>query len=157
MDSNQTPRRALAALRIMMGIIFLTTWLANLQKGFYTPAGLQNFFTHVYPQSHNPIGAYAWFITNVLLPARAVFAPFQLVAELSLGILMIVGAFTPLVGIGGAFFLFNIFLATYGVEWPWTYLSLIGVCVAVAVSRSGRTFGVDAMLARRLHPRLPIV
>ncbi len=157
MDSSQTPRRALAALRIMMGVIFLTTWVANLQKGFYTPDGLQNFFTHVYPQSHNPIGAYAAFIDNVLLPSRAIFAPFQLVAELSLGVLLLLGAFTPLVGIGGAFFLLNIFLATYGTEWPWTYLSLIGVCVAVAVTRSGRTFGLDAMLASRLHSSLPIV
>ncbi|GAC1624112.1 MAG: hypothetical protein NVS4B5_16310 [Vulcanimicrobiaceae bacterium] len=140
-----------------MGVLFLTTWIENVHKGFYTPDGLQNFFTHTYPQSHNPIGAYAAFIDGVLLPARAVFAPFQFVAELSLAVLLIVGAFTPLAGIGAAFFLANIFLATFGAEWPWTYLSLIGVCVAVAVTRSGRTFGVDAVLARRLHPPLPIV
>ena len=156
MQSNLTASRALAALRIMMGIIFFTTWIANLQKGFYTPDGLRNFFTHVYPQSHNPIGAYAAFIEHVLLPSRAIFAPFQLVAELSLGIFLIAGAFTPLVGIAGAFFLSNIFLATYGTEWPWTYLSLIGVCLAVAISRSGRTLGVDAVLARRFAT-LPIV
>jgi uncharacterized membrane protein YphA (DoxX/SURF4 family) len=145
----------LAALRIMLGVIFLTTWIANLQKGFYTPDGLQNFFTHVYPQSHNPIGAYAAFIENVLLPARAFFAPFQFIAELSLGVFLIAGAFTPLVATGGAFFLANIFLATYGAEWPWTYLSLIGVCIAVAATKSGRTFGVDAFLAK--HIAAPIV
>ncbi len=152
---DTTSHRWLAVLRIMMGVIFLTTWFANLQKGFYTPDGLQHFFTAAYPQSHNPIGPYAAFITNVLLPARAVFAPFQLVAELSLGVLLLLGLFTPLVAIGGAFFLFNIFLATYGAEWPWTYLSLIVVCVAVAASRAGRTFGLDARLVERIH--LPIV
>lgn len=157
MDSNFAQPRALAALRIMLGVIFLTTWVANVQKGFYTPDGLQNFFTHVYPQSHNPIAAYAAFIEHVLLPARALFAPFQFVAELSLGVALLLGIFTPIAGIGGAFFLFNIFLATYGAEWPWTYLSLICVCVAVAYARSGRTYGIDAILARRLHTRLPIV
>lgn len=156
MDTTATPLRCLALLRIMMGVIFLTTWLANVQKGFYTPDGLEHFFTQVYPQSHNPITAYAAFIQNVLLPARAVFAPFQLVAELSLGILLLVGAFTPLAGIGGAFFLANIFLATYGAEWPWTYLSLIGICIAVAASRSGRAFGLDAAISRRLPASLPI-
>jgi uncharacterized membrane protein YphA (DoxX/SURF4 family) len=156
MNTSATPLRWLALLRIMMGVIFLTTWVSNLQKGFYTPDGLQHFFTQVYPQSHNPIAPYAAFIQNVLLPARAVFAPFQLVAELSLGVLLLLGAFTPVVGVGGAFFLFNIFLATYGTEWPWTYLSLIGVCIAVAASRSGRVFGLDAILARRLPASLPV-
>jgi len=157
MESSISPLRYLAALRIMTGVIFLTTWAANVQKGFYTPDGLLNFFTHVYPQSHNPITAYAAFIDHVLLPARALFAPFQFVAEFGLGVCLLFGIFTPVVGIGGAFFLFNIFLATYGTEWPWTSLSLICVCVTVAATRAGRVFGVDAILARRLHLPLPIV
>lgn len=141
----------------MMGAIFLTTWVANVQKGFYTPDGLEHFFTQVYPQSHNPIASYAAFIDHVLLPSRAIFGPFQFACEFALGIALLLGIFTPLAGIGGAFFLANIFLATYGVEWPWTYLSLIAVCLAVALTRSGRTFGIDAILARRLPANLPIV
>ena len=157
MDDNLSSRRWLAALRIMMGAIFLTTWFANVQKGFYTSAGLEQFFTHVYPQAHNPIVPYAAFIQHVLLPSRALFAPFQFAAELGLGIALILGIFTPIAGIGGAFLLANIFLATYGAEWPWTYLSLIGVCIAVAATRSGRTFGVDALLVGRIPRGLPIV
>jgi len=144
-----TPLRVLAALRIMMGLLFLTTWYENVQKGFYTPAGLLHFFTDVYPQSHNPISLYAAFIEHVLLPARAVFAPFQFVAELGLGVFLVLGILTPVAGIAGALLLANIFLATFGSEWPWTYLSLIGVCLAVAISRSGRVFGFDAYLSRR--------
>jgi len=141
--------RALAAFRVMMGLLFLTTWFANVQKGFYTPSGLLHFFTDVYPQSHNPISLYAAFIEHVLLPARAVFGPFQFVAELGLGISLLLGILTPIAGVAGALFLANIYLATFGSEWPWTYLSLIGVCLAVAISRSGRAFGVDAYLSRR--------
>ena len=157
METDLTTRRWLAVLRIMMGVIFLTTWLANVQKGFYTPAGLENFFTHVYPQSHNPIAPYAAFIQNVLLPSRAIFGPIQFACEFALGIALLLGIFTPIAGIGGAFLLFNIFLATYGTEWPWTYLSLIVVCIAVAATRSGRTFGVDASLVSRIPSTLPIV
>lgn len=156
MRRETSPLRWLAVLRIMLGLIFLTTWLANVQKGFYTPDGLEHFFTQVYPQSHNPIAPYAAFIEGVLLPARAIFAPFQFVAEVSLGIALLLGILTPLAGIGGAFFLANIFLATYGAEWPWTYLSLIVVCVAVAVTRAGRDLGIDALLAQRREPPLPI-
>ncbi len=151
MNTTASPLRWLAVLRIMMGLIFLTTWFANLQKGFYTPDGLQNFFTHVYPQAHNPIVPYAAFIQNILLPSRAIFAPFQLVGELTLGVLLLAGLFTPVAGILGAFFLFNIFLATYGAEWPWTYLNLIVVCIAIAATHAGRSFGIDASLARRMQ------
>jgi len=143
------PLRALAALRVMMGLLFLTTWFENVQKGFYTPSGLLRFFTNVYPQSHNPIAPYAAFIEHVLLPARAVFGPFQFVAELGLGIALILGILTPIAAVAGALLLVNIYLATFGSEWPWTYLSLIGVCLAVAISRSGRVFGFDAYLSRR--------
>lgn len=156
MQTESAQLRWLAGLRIMMGLLFLTTWVANLQKGFYTPDGLQHFFTQVYPQSHNPIAPYAAFINNVLLPARAIFAPFQLVAELSLGVLLLLGVLTPVAGVAGVFFLLNIFLATYGAEWPWTYLSLIAVCLAVAGTRAGRAYGVDAILARRSTPRWPL-
>lgn len=156
MESTGSSARWLAILRIMLGVIFLTTWFANLEKGFYTPAGLEDFFTRTYPQSHNPITFYANFITGVLLPARAVFAPFQLVGELTLGVLLLLGVFTPVAGILGAFFLANIFLATFGAEWPWTYISLIVVSLCVAFTHAGRTFGIDAALARRL-PSSPLV
>ncbi|MEK7787148.1 MAG: hypothetical protein AAB658_17230, partial [Chloroflexota bacterium] len=81
----QTPLFWLTLLRIMVGLVFVTTWYSNLLKGFYTPDGLQNFFTSVFPQSENPLTWYAAFINNVILPVRAVFAPFQLVAELHMG------------------------------------------------------------------------
>ena len=39
----------IALLRIMLGVLFITTWASNLKKGFYTPDGLQYFFTDVFP------------------------------------------------------------------------------------------------------------
>ena len=46
----QTPLSWIALLRIMLGVLFLTTWASNALKGFYTPDGLVNFFTDVFPQ-----------------------------------------------------------------------------------------------------------
>ena len=40
----------IAFLRIMLGVLFLTTWGSNMSKGFYTPEGLHYFFTDVFPQ-----------------------------------------------------------------------------------------------------------
>ena len=100
----QTPLTWIALLRIMIGFVFLTTWFSNLLKGFYTPDGLQQFFTEVFPQSANPLTWYASFIQEVILPIRDIFAPFQLVAELALAVALILGAFTPLFSMAGIFF-----------------------------------------------------
>lgn len=138
----------IALLRIMLGLVFLTTWGSNLLKGYYTPDGLQNFFLDVFPQSENPLTWYAAFINDVILPARGVFAPFQLVAEFLMGLALLVGLFTPLASAAAIFFLANTFLATFGHDWPWAYLMPITIAGVCCLTRAGRSLGVDAYLRK---------
>ncbi len=150
---KNSPRTSLfwiALLRIMVGLLFLTTWASNLDKGFYTPDGLHDFFTNVFPQSANPLTWYADFINHVILPARSVFAPFQLVTEFLMGLALLTGFFTRWVSVGAAFFILNTFLATYGVDWPWSYLSIIGILGVLFVTGAGRSIGLDVLLLKRL-------
>ncbi|MFU8771492.1 MAG: TQO small subunit DoxD [Anaerolineales bacterium] len=142
-----------AALRIMVGIMFLTTWGFNLLQGFYTPEGLSRFFTEIFPQSENPLTLYAAFINSVILPIRGIFAPFQLIAEGLLGLALLIGFFTPFFSLAGIFFLVNTFLATFGHDWPWSYFLPIGILVVTAFTRAGRAWGVDAYLYKRLERR----
>jgi len=145
------------ALRILMGLMFLNTWSDNVRKGFYTPNGLQHFFAQVYPQAHNPLTWYANFITGVLLPHRAVFGPFQFVMELAIAVALLLGIFTPIASVGAAFLILNIFLATFGVEWPWTYINIFAILLICAIARAGRTAGVDGMLLKRFgEPKVPL-
>ena len=143
----------IAALRIMIGVMFLTTWGFNLIDGLYTPEGLLKFFTELYPQSENPLAFYAAFIDGVILPIRGIFAPFQLVAEGLLGLALLVGVFTPFFSLAGIFFLINTFLATLGHDWPWAYLLPIGILVVTAFTQAGRIWGVDAYLHKRYGKR----
>lgn len=152
-SGSQNPLNWIAVLRILVGLMFLTTWASNLSRGVYTPDGLQTFFSQEYPQTENPLGFYASFINNVILPARNVFAPFQLVAEGLLGVALLVGAFTPLFSLAGIFFLVNTFLASLGQDWPWAYLLPIGILLATCFTRAGRVFGVDKILLRRFGER----
>jgi uncharacterized membrane protein YphA (DoxX/SURF4 family) len=149
----KTPLYWLSYLRIMMGLVFLTTWVNNLIEGLYTPEGLVRFFTEVYPQSENPLTFYAAFIDNVILPIRVVFAPFQLVTELILGLALLVGFLTPLFSLAGIFFLINTFLATFMQDWYWAYLMPIGILIVVMLSHAGRAIGVDAWLVNRFGHR----
>ena len=152
----KTPLSWIALLRILMGVLFLTTWGSNLFKGFYTPDGLLVFFSEIFPQSENPLGFYAAFINGVILPIRGIFAPFQLVTEFLLGLFLLIGFLTPWTSAAGAFFILNTFLATLGHDWPWSYVTILGILFVVFWTRAGRSLGVDARLAaRRGKPPLP--
>jgi len=143
----------LALLRILVGLVILTSWASNITKGYYTPDGLYDFFTQVYPQAENPLGWYAAFINGVILPVRAVFAPFQLVAEGLLGLALVLGGLTRLFSLAGIFFLLNTFLATAGHDWPWSYFMPIAMLAVVFLAHGGRALGLDGWLLRRYGAR----
>ena len=139
----------LALLRMLVGLVVLTSWFSNLGKGFYTADGLMNFFTNVFPQSENPLTWYAGFINGVILPIRHIFAPFQMVAEFTLGLALLLGGFTRLFSLAGIFFLLNTFLATFGHDWPWSYLMPITILAVVFMTGAGRAWGIDGLLLKR--------
>ena len=64
----QVSLKWIAGLRIVIGLVFLSTWLFNFLDGFYTPDGLLKFFTEIFPQSENSLSWYAAFINNIILP-----------------------------------------------------------------------------------------
>jgi uncharacterized membrane protein YphA (DoxX/SURF4 family) len=152
-NENPNSLKWMAMLRILVGIMFLSTWGVNILKGFYTADGLLLFFTEIYPQSENPLGFYAAFINGVILPIRGIFAPFQLVSEGILGLALLIGAFTPFFSLAGIFFLVNTFLASLGHDWPWSYLLPIGILAATFFTRAGRVWGLDALLLNRFGER----
>jgi uncharacterized membrane protein YphA (DoxX/SURF4 family) len=148
----------IALLRILLGVLFLTTWYSNLSKGFYTPDGLVDFFVNVFPQSENPLVWYAAFIDGFILPIRDFFAPFQLVTEFLLGLFLLLGFLTPLTSFAGIFFIFNTFLATFGHDWPWSYGMMLAILGVVLVTRAGRSIGIDNLLLTwRGEPRIPFL
>jgi len=146
----KTPLFWIALLRIMIGLVFLTTWVNNLSQGFYTPEGLTRFFTEVFPQNENPLVWYAAFINNIILPIRSAFAPFQLITEFLLGLALLLGFFTPLFSLAGIFFLINTMLATAGHDWPWAYLMPIVILSITLLTRAGRSIGMDRWLAKEV-------
>ena len=155
-DTQRVPLAWISLLRIMLGILILTTWSSNLTKGFYTPDGLLEFFTNVFPQAENPLTWYAAFINNTILPVRNIFAPFQLVSEFLLGLFLLLGLFTPYSSAAGIFFILNTFLATFGHDWPWSYAMMVAILGVTMLTRAGRSLGLDNLFyKRRGEPRIP--
>jgi uncharacterized membrane protein YphA (DoxX/SURF4 family) len=142
-----------ALLRIMLGLLFITQWYDNLVGGLYTPSGLEGLFNYFFSASEHPLGFYMAFVHNVILPIAPVFTKFQMVAELMMGIALLVGFLTPLVSVAAAFFILNTFLASWGADWPWSYLTILTICGVLFFTKAGRSLGVDGWLATRYGER----
>lgn len=154
MRAARRNRGLLAGLRIFMGLLFLETWVENLHKGLYG-AGYAPFIEKWAATSS--IGPYADFLRTVVIPHATLFRTSQMVVELVvMGVCLLVGFCTPAAAAVAVAFALNLLLASFGTgEWYGTYLFMIALLVVVGASRSGRTVGVDALLARRNpHPRL---
>lgn len=147
-------RNLIAVIRITLGIIILATWWENLNKGIYTAQGITDLFTHpdwgIFTNGGGALPGYRPLIENTILRAPGFFAVFQLVAELFMGLGLLIGALTPVAGAGAAFFFLNLFLAYLGnsEEWIWTYVLLFVSAMVVTLARSGRVWGLDARLYR---------
>jgi uncharacterized membrane protein YphA (DoxX/SURF4 family) len=146
----------IAILRVMMGLVFLTTWLSNLNKGLYG----DGFVPFIQGWADGTDFAwYATFLNNIIIPNADVLRVIQVVSEgLIMGVFLIVGLVTPISAAVAWFFVVNLFFASFGTgEWPWTYIMMGVVLAVIAVTRSGRAFGADAWLAaRRGDARWPI-
>jgi uncharacterized membrane protein YphA (DoxX/SURF4 family) len=146
--SLKSPLFWMALLRITLGVMFIDTWMANLEKDLYTPDGLENFLRG--QLNEDSLSFYRTFIEDVIIPAKSLFAPFQLVTELAMGIVLVLGLLTRPAALGSFFFLLNTYLISIGTgEWAWGYYLPLAISLTVFFSGAGRSIGLDAWLTKR--------
>ncbi|MCB0005968.1 MAG: DoxX family membrane protein [Anaerolineales bacterium] len=161
-DEARRQQLALVLLRVTLGLILLATWRENLHNGLYTAEGLRGFFVNGVFAPAGIDGGPAWYrslIEATVLAQPGLFASFQMVAELLLGLALLLGAFTRPAAVAAGFFFANLLLAYWGGrEWIWTYVLLVVSALAVALSTTGRLLGLDGLLYRRFGtPRWPFL
>jgi uncharacterized membrane protein YphA (DoxX/SURF4 family) len=155
MGASPADRAILAGLRIYLGIIFLVAVGPKLTaEPDFTPR-LVGFLEKVaLTQGH---AFYRSFVEGTVLPHAPGFATLVVAAELTAGLLLLVGAATRLAALIGIVLLLNYMFAKG--MWPWTPASndgaVIMIAAAVLLAGAGRSLGVDAVLARR-WPRGPL-
>lgn len=149
-DDTAGLRKIVALLRITLGIIILVTWVENVSKGTYSGGGISGLFEYIFDENGGGSALYRALIGGTILQAPAAFGAFQLIAEFLMGAGLLLGLFTPLAGLGAAFFFLNLTLAFWGgQEWIWTYVLLTVATIVAALTRSGRAWGIDAWLLQR--------
>ena len=136
----------LALVRLTIGAMFVWVFFENLRKGLYTPGGYAGLINYYIKQGHAPA---AWKAVMAQAASHAsMAAPLQGVTEILLGILLVLGLATRPAGLVACAFLASLWVSEWGTAWIWELLVPVMASLALAVGRAGRTWGIDAILAR---------
>ena len=157
MNANAGPTRnlgkqppsanGLAIVRLTIGAMFVWVFFENLGKGLYSPAGYAGLINYYIKASHSPA---AWKAVMGLMASHAAMtAPMQAMAEISLGILLVIGLFTRPVAFVAFLYLASLWISEWGTSWIWELLVPVLASFALSLGRAGRAWGVDARLAQR--------
>ncbi|HET6984228.1 MAG TPA: DoxX family membrane protein [Myxococcaceae bacterium] len=140
-------QRALAVLRVALGVLFIWVFFENLGKGAYSPAGYKGVIDYYLKNGHAP-GAWKAIMSAAAANAR-IAGPLQAMTELGFGVLLVTGTATRLVAAAAGAFLFTLWLSELGTSWFWELAMPIIVAACVSWGRAGRTWGVDDVIVRR--------
>ncbi len=137
----------LALVRMTIGAMFVWVFFENLGKGAYTPVGYAGVINYYIKAGHSP-AAWKW-VMGLMASHAAMVAPMQAATEVSLGILLLIGLFTRPAAFVAFLFLGSLWISEWGTSWIWELLVPVVASLGLAVGRAGRTWGIDALLARR--------
>lgn len=139
--------KGLALVRVTIGAMFVWVFFENLGKGGYTPAGYAGVINYYIKNSHSP-AVWKW-VMGIMASHAAMVAPMQAAMEISVGILLVLGLLTRPVAFVAFLFLGSLWMSELGTSWIWELLVPVVASLGLAVGRAGRTWGIDALLARR--------
>ncbi len=134
-----------ASLRILLGLMWLynVSWKRAPDFGQDAENGLFKFTS--YAVSHPVFPPYSWVVEHLVLPVFTPFGWMVLLAETTLAVLLLTGAWVRLAAALGVAQSVAIALSVAYAphEWPWSYWLMIGAHAMILVSSAGRVLAVD--------------
>jgi uncharacterized membrane protein YphA (DoxX/SURF4 family) len=128
--------------RVYLGISFLFSDHGNAQPNEL--AGFPRFALK------NGYGWYQNLLTSVVVPHSSTFGTLVVIAEIYVGIALVIGFTTRLAGCVALFLLLNYMCAKGALPWgPGIDQSDIILAVIILFSDAGRIFGIDQLLANQ--------
>ena len=132
-------RQALAVIRVVVGLMLVSTFFENLGKGAYSPAGYKGVIDYYIKNGHSPASWKA--IESVLAANASIVGPLQAIGELGMGVSLVLGVAIRVVGVAAGAFLFGLWLSELGTSWPWELALYVIAAFCLAWGRAGRTWG----------------
>ena len=147
-NAPHTPAASgLALVRVTIGAMFVSVFFENLGKGLYTPSGYAGLIHYYIEKGHSPV---AWKAVMGLAASHAALAaPMQALAEISFGVLLLIGLLTRPVAFVAFLYLGSLWMSEWGTAWIWELLVPVLASLGLAIGRAGRAWGIDARLAQR--------
>jgi uncharacterized membrane protein YphA (DoxX/SURF4 family) len=139
----------MAGLRITLGMLFLTVWGSNLDKGLY---GADQYATLIRSYVDEGDAPGVWKdLMGAIADGAAVFSKLQLVTELALGVLLTLGLFTRIAAVVAWAFLTSLWISELGVpnEWTWSLVFPALAAFAVAWLPEARAYSLDERVTGR--------
>lgn len=138
-----------SALRVLVGLLWVynVAWKRPPDFGQEAGNGLYKFTS--YAVSDPVLPPYSWVVENVVLKAFEPFGWGVLLAETTLAVLLLTGAWVRAAALLGLAQSVAIALSVAYAphEWPWSYWLMIGAHGLLLVSSAGRFVAVDAVRA----------
>ena len=147
MSEQTNARYGLAVVRLTIGAMFVWVFFENLGKGLYTPSGYAGLINYYIQHDHAP--ALWKAVMEAAASHAAAAAPIQAITEIGLGILLVVGLLTRPVAFVAFLYLGSLWVSEWGTAWIWELLVPVLASLGLAIGSAGRTWGLDAFLARR--------
>jgi len=127
--------------------MFVWVFFENLGKGLYTPGGYAGLINYYIQHDHAPA---LWKAVMAAAASHAAMAaPMQAITEISLGILLLAGLLTRPAAFVAFLYLSSLWVSEWGTAWIWELLVPVLASLGLAIGCAGRTWGLDAFLARR--------
>ena len=150
--NDEVPRPqavAAAGLRILLGLMWLYNVSWKRAPDFGQEAGNGLFKFTSYAVSHPVFPPYGWVVEHLVLPVFTPFGWLVLIAETTLAVLLLTGAWVRVAAaIGVAQSIAIALSVAYAPhEWPWAYWLMIGAHAVILFSSAGRVLAVDGVRA----------
>lgn len=131
-------------LRLLIGVM----WVYNIAWKVPPKFGGLHGYTND-AVSHPVFAPYTWVVQHLVLPNFAAFGYGVLLIETLLAVAMLSGSYIRLAAILGALqsLAIGLSVARAPGEWPWSYLLMVLVHLALLIGLSGRYLAVDAIRA----------
>jgi len=138
---QSTARVGLTLVRLTIGAMFVWVFFENLGKGLYKPAAYAGLIKFYIEKDTAPA---VWkSVMGLMVGHASMAAPLQGTLEISIGV------FTRPVAFVAFGFLASLWVSEWGTAWIWELLVPVLASLALSIGNAGRTWGFDALLARR--------
>lgn len=146
-DGQPFARYGLALMRVTIGTMFVWVFFENLGKDLYHASNYADLIKGYIDNGSSPA---AWKHVMAFMASHAsVAAPLQGFTEITLGVLLVLGALTRPAALVAFGFLASLWVSEWGSGWIWELLVPVLACLSIAVGSAGKTWGMDSFLARK--------